>query len=212
MASQIHYIKEVLNKNLLWTSDTIELPTINIGKILSLKSDWIEDLMEDLDGIGTPRSFRKPDLQCEDTFIMFNDAKYFNKYRSLTFRSELYDDFDKIKIDHYRRFCRSNENKCLAAASAGEMWTNQLSEKYFGLSQSNGDLGLAGSSAWKLRAYEDYLWDLIAHEYDFKVIYVSIYDLIMIDNQLIPIEKLTLSQNEESTKYLWNYLKRLLGR
>lgn len=212
MASQIDYIKEILNQNLLWTSDTIELPRINLDKILSVKKEWLEELMEDLEGKGFPKSFRKPDLQCEDTFIIFNDAKHFNKYRSFTFRSELYDDFDKIKVDHYRSFCRSNEKKCLSAASAGELWTNQSAEKYFGSSQDNGDLGLSGSAAWKLRAYEDYMWDLIAYEYDLKVIYVSIYDVIMINNQLTPIEKMTLSQNEESTKYLWNYLKRLLGR
>ena len=212
MASQLEFIKQILNDNLLWTSDSIELPTIDLKKVLALKADWIEELMDDLGGKEVPNLFRKPDLQCEDTFIIFNEAKHFNKYRTVTFRSELYDEFDKIKVDHYRRFCRSNEKKCLLAASAGEMWTNNTAERYFGQSQVNGDLGLSGSSAWKLRAYEDFMWDLIAYEYDLKVIYISIYDLIMMNNQLNPIEKLTLSQNEESKKYLWNYLKRLLGR
>ena len=153
-----------------------------------------------------------PHLQIEDAYLVLHGATSFNKYKSFTLRSELYDEYENVPVQHYRRFSRSNESKCLAAATAGEMWTSKLAESYFGKSQESGDLGLSGSASWKLRAFQEFLFDLYAYKKNLKVVRMSIYDVIMINNKLTPINQLLLSQNDQSAKYIWNYLQRLLQR
>jgi len=215
MASQIDYIAKILTNEFLWVNKEIGFD-VNVSAILKQEpyKTYLEEVFEDLGGKSTdfPVDFPLPDLECEDAFIVFHDSLTFNKYRNITLRSELYDEIGSFPLGNYRRFCRSNEKQCLAKGTAGAQWTNDKAEYYFGESQERGDLGLKGSSEWKKRAFEQFLIDVLAIASNKKVIYISIYDVIMINGQLTQVEKLTLSQNEQATKYLWNYLKRLLGR
>jgi len=215
MASQIDYIAQILTGEFLWTNKTIDFE-VNVADIIQQEpyKTYLQEVFEDLGGISEdhPIDFPLPALQCEDAFIVFHDALTFNKYRNITLRSPLYEELLNIPLQNYRRFCRSNEKQCLAQGTAGNLWTNAKAEHYFGKSEECGDLGLKGSSEWKKRAFEQYLFDVLAKASNKKIIYLSIYDVIMINGQLTQVEKLTLSQNEQATKYLWNYLKRLLGR
>lgn len=215
MASQVDYIAKVLQDEFLWVNKEIDFE-VNVSKIISQEpyQSLLQEVYEDLEGEGEkfPVTYSKPDFQCEDAYIIFHDSLTFNKYRNLTLRSEFYDEFEGFSMQNYRRFCRANESKCLSAGSAGGLWTNAEAEHYFGKSQDRGDLGLSGSAQWKKHAFEQFLFDVVAKVENKKVVYISIYDVIMINGQLTPIEKLTLSQNAQSAKYLWNYLKRLLGR
>ena len=213
MASQIDYIVKTLQDQSLWASTTFDFE-INVSKIIKQEpyKSYIEDVFEDLGGVSKdyPLTYSLPQLQCEDVFIVFNDVLAFNKYRNITFRSEFYDGLEKMPLQNYRRFCRTNEKQCLATGQRD--WTNRKAEYYFGESQDVGDLSFKGSAQWKKRAFEHFLFDVLAKASNKKVIYLSIYDVIMINGQLTPLEKITLSQNEQATKYLWNYLSRLLGR
>jgi hypothetical protein len=215
MASQIDYIAKILKDELLWTTKEIDFE-IDIRAIFKQEpfASYRKEIFEELGGMSEdlPITFTMPHLQCEDAYIVFNDSLAFNRYRTITFRSELYEDIPQLPLQNYRRFCRSNEKQCLASGTAGTQWTNLSAEYYFGESQDRGDLGIKGSAEWKKRAFEQFQFDLIAKAANKKVIYTSIYDVVMINGQLTAVEKLTLSQNELSAKYLWNYLRRLLGR
>jgi len=215
MASQIDYIAQILTSEFLWVNKEIDF-AINMATITQQEpyKTYLQDVFEDLGGISIdlPITFPFPHLQCEDAFIVFNDALTFNKYRNTTLRSPFYDDYSEFPRNNYQRFCRANEKQCLAKGTATTEWTNKKAEYYFGESQERGDLGVRGSAEWKKRAYEQFLFDVLAKASNKKVVYLSIYDVIMINGQLTQVEKLTLSQNEQASKYLWNYLKRLLGR
>lgn len=215
MASQIDYIAKILQNELLWVTKEFDFE-VDLKSIFKQQpfATYRQEIFEELEGVSDdlPLTYTLPHLQCEDAYIVFNDSLTFNRYRAITLRSDFYDEFTQLPLQNYRRYCRSNEKQCLASGTAGNQWTNKTAEYYFGSSQERGDLGLSGSAEWKKRAFEQFQFDLLCKATNKKVIYISIYDVIMINGQLTPIEKLTLSQNEQSTKYLWNYLKRLLGR
>ena len=215
MASQIDYIAKILTNEFLWINKEMEFE-VNVAKSIKEEpySSYLKEVFADLGGLSHdfPINYPLPDLQCEDAFIVFYGALTFNKYRNITLRSEFYEEVSGFPLQNYRRFCRSNEKQCLAKGAAGDLWSNEKAEYHFGESEERGDLGLKGSAEWKKRAFEEFLFDVLAKASNKKIVYISIYDVIMINGQLTQLEKLTLSQNEHSTKYLWNYLKRLLGR
>ncbi len=213
MASQIDYIAKVLQDELFWTTTEIDF-NFSVGSVMRQEpyKTYLQEVFEELGGVAKelPISYAFPHLQSESFFIVFNDALTFNKYRNITLRSEFYEELPDFPLQNYRRFCRTNERQCLSVGQKN--WTNKSAEYYFGKSQEVGDLTFDGSAQWKKRAFEQFLFDVLAKASNKKVIYLSIYDVVMINGQLSPLEKLTLSQNPQSTKYLWNYLKRLLGR
>ncbi|HEY8400317.1 MAG TPA: hypothetical protein VIK89_03590 [Cytophagaceae bacterium] len=151
-------------------------------------------------------------IELENAAIILDDDLHFNRYRAITLRSQVYQKIKTVQVDNYKRFCRQFESECIKAGIAGDRWTNQRSESFFGLSQQErGDLSGNGSAEWKYKAFRDYLTDLANVIFKHKVIRISIYDNLMVNNQLIQFNKLLLSRKEENEKYVFNYLQRRLS-
>ena len=213
MASTIDYLKEVF----------IEEGLIPVeGEFEKLNSERLNDsplrkaaleVFEDLDGQGDelPLIDYRFDFELFGKAIILDDDIHFNRYRTFTMRSSIYDMLPEFPRDNYRRYCRTYETQCLKSASNGAMWSTPFAEKYFGKSNDNGDLGLTGSSVWKYRAYIDFIVDMSAMIFDYKIYRISIYDTLMIGGQIKTLKDLLSSRNPENKKYLASFFKKKIS-
>ena len=176
-----------------------------------LKED-ISTVYSELSGIPKnelPFQITKPTLEFKDLAITIDTEKKFNRYRKSTLLdSSIYeDDRFSFKSD-YMRYCRLHEKDCIRAASGGNDWQNKSSNYYFGKSESPGDLGLNGSSNWKLVAFLDYLMDLSSVVYQYKHVRLSVYDRLMIKGATYTLKDLLMTSNQDMDIYLYHFIKR----
>jgi len=142
-------------------------------------------------------------------FVMeLDEQMHFNKYRLLTLRSSIYDRMPGIKADKYRIYCKKHEKECMKSGASPDQWSHVTAEKYFGSSESPGDLGLRGSAGWKYRAFCDFVKDIYAFHFKVKLLRVAIWDEILINKQLIKIGELLLNPTEENKSHILKYLER----
>lgn len=135
----------------------------------------------------------------------------FNRYRAVTLQSGLYDNTAPAWLGSYLRHCRSAERECLKAGSRQGIWTNAEAEKHFGPAQETGDFFGGGAPGWKLQAFRDFLSDFHLLGSPQKHMRVALYDRLMIQGQLLPLQQLLLSRSEKNLPYLLKFLSRQLG-
>lgn len=135
----------------------------------------------------------------------------FNRYRAVTLQSGLYENAAPAWLGSYLRHCRSAERECLKAGSRQGIWTNAEAEKHFGAAQETGDFFGGGAPGWKLQAFRDFLADFYLLGRPQKHVRVALYDRLMIQGQLVPLEQLLLSRSEKNLPYLLKFLSRQLG-
>lgn len=150
------------------------------------------------------RIVRETLLIDEKLFIAIDDHSHFNRYRSMTLRSDIYNSLKVVDAEKYRRFCRMHEKECLKSGLLTEKWANIKSIEYFGQPSDPGDFFGNGSPGWKLKAFEDFMLDIIAMIKKLELIRISCYDTILQNGQLVRISKLLESRNNLSMmgKYL----------
>ena len=88
-----------------------------------------------------------------------------------------------------------HEKECLKSGLLTEKWANTKSIEYFGQPSDPGDFFGNGSSGWKLKAFEDFMLDIIAMIKKLELIRISCYDNILQNGQLVRISKLLESRN-----------------
>ena len=176
----------------------------------SKHAEMVFEVYKELGGLGSeiPFFLTEWDIELEGIGIMLDDELNFNRYRAITLRSTFYQDMSGFPLEPYKRFCRMYEEECLKSGSFGERWSNSISEKYFGPSDEKGDLGVKGASAWKLKAFQDYLLDISSSVLKIKLIRISIYDNLMIDKKMITLNNLLISKVLYNENYLWKYISR----
>ncbi len=140
----------------------------------------------------------------EKLIIVIDDHSHFNRYRLITLRSGIYSSLIGVDAEKYRRFCRMHEKECLKSGLLTENWANAKSIEYFGQPADPGDFFGNGSPGWKLKAFEDFMLDIIAMIKKMELIRISCYDTILQNGQLVRISKLLESRNNLSMmgKYL----------
>ncbi len=191
------------------TADSLELVSKKKLESTNVLSDVFE-VYEELGGCSenwdiSPRKF---DIELPGYGILLDLALDYNRYRAITLRSSLYQDYDFFKVPNHIRYCRQFEKECLKAGSNARTWHNKVSKTEFGDSEPPGDLGSLGSSGWKYRAFQNYLADFSPLLFDYKIVRISLYDPLMIKGQLIQLKDLLVSRNKQNKDIVFNFLAR----
>lgn len=213
MSTHTDYILQVLEKNGVINTPN-SLPRLSMPLLKPSKFyDEVKTVYKELGGIKAdiPFDLNSFDMELFSKALIVDDSTHFNAYRAKTLQSPLYDLLPNIDHGSYKRICRQHAKDCLSAASHGELWTNKISERHFGESNEVGDLGLNGSAAWKMRAFVDFLTDVSGLILPYQVVRVSIYDSLMVKNNITSLKDILLSRKEENEKVLYSYFSRKLG-
>lgn len=156
-----------------------------------------------------------PNLVFEVTFLEFgrfcillDEAIHFNRYRSKTLRSSFYDQLSSFPTMKYRTYCRKHEVECMKTGTANPLWTNHEAEMHFGPSQESGDLGLKGSSGWKMTAFKDFLTDMICRHRKIRLLRISVWDDLMVNRRLKKYNELLMSPGDKETELILKYVER----
>ncbi len=168
------------------------------------------DTYKNLDGKESFPVFTQKGYFFETTkfAISFDEQLSFNKYRIKTLRSEIYTQFKGIKLEKYRSYCKKYERECLKSGTSSGVWTNLNSEYHFGKSEAPGDLGLNGSSGWKMNACVDYLQDIYSLYAGKRLLRISVWDEILINKKLLRIGDLLNTPDKETYEHILKYIER----
>jgi hypothetical protein len=151
-------------------------------------------------------------LETDQIRISIDDALHFNRYRAQTLQSSFYEEREEMPwVEAYRRHCRSAERDCLKDGSRQGVWSNPEAEKHFGPAQEAGDFFGLGSPGWRLKAFRDFLTDIYLNQGRQSFKRISIYDRLMVQGKLLPLQQLLQSRSGENQQYLFKYLSRQLG-
>lgn len=150
-------------------------------------------------------------IETEEVRIVLDGSLQFNRYRALSLQSGFYESHAPTWLSGYLRHCRSAERECLKAGSRQGIWTNREAEEHFGPAQAPGDFFGRGASGWKLQAFRDFLADFYLLSSRRKHMRIALYDRLMIQGQLIPLQQLLVSRSEKNLPYLLKFFSRQLG-
>lgn len=157
---------------------------------------------------GQPIKFEPVFLEFGRFCILLDEALHFNRYRAKTLRSSFYESISAFPAIKYRTYCRNYETECLKIGTSKPHWTNSEAELHFGPSQQSGDLGLNGSSGWKLIAMQDLLTDLICRKRKIRLLRISIWDDLMVNKHLKKLNQILVSPSGESVEPILKFIER----
>lgn len=179
-----------------------------------LKGSFHEKVfLETYESLGGREAF--PEIKIHVPFMEFgrfcvllDEQIHFNRYRAKTLRSSFYENLTSFPLMKYRSYSRKYEVECLKSGTSNPAWTNKEAERQFGPSQHNGDLGLSGSSGWKLIAFKDFAIDLIARQRKIRLLRVSVWDDILINKKLVKFNELLMSPGNAESELILKYVER----
>ena len=155
-----YYTKpEFINSNL---SEEINKVYMSLGGVLPLY----------------PFAYRGYDIKCKNFILELDEEQHFNRYRLITFNSIIYNKHNYFDLSAYKKYCNVYEKNCLIKASNRKYWSTSTSDKQFGKSSEIGQFKGNGSSRWRQRAFYDYLRDCNNFISNYKLIRVSIWEVI----------------------------------
>ncbi len=140
--------------------------------------------------------------------VILDDQLHFNHYRQITLRSEFYENMPYFPLENYKMFCRKYEKECLKSGIKPMLWTNPEAEKHFGPSLEPGDLGLQGSSAWKLTAFKDMMQDVYAKHKKIRLLRLSVWDELMVNKHLVRLNDFLMTPASKDNEILLNFAER----
>ena len=178
------------------------------------EANLVEEVYQELEGKGNcwDISFSLAEgVETEKVRLSIDGSLHFNRYRTLSFRSAVYTRYTPSWLESYRRYCRTAEAECLKDGRRQGIWTNKEAEQHFGVSQEAGDFHAVGAAGWRLRAFQDFLVDLYLFKMPAKHQRVAVYDRLMVQGRLIPLQQLLQSRSESTQTYLLKFLARHLG-
>lgn len=199
--------------NLLQSHDyKIDTFSLKLTKELFFKKERTEpfQIYKDLGGIQDeiPVFEKVWHLIEPDTVIILDDYLHFNRYRSITLRSDFYDKITSFPLEHYRRYCRNFEKECIKSGLQKGVWDNKESDYYFGTSSTPGDFYKNGSGGWKMRAFQDFLEDIAAYVLNYKLIRFSVYDNFLAEGKLVRLDSILDRAAHPLHSQLYQYISR----
>lgn len=213
MASNLEHLKDILTRNgVVHLPDS--LPRLTMPKLR--QSKYYEDIKETYEELGgqkvdTPFGLNDFFLEMHNKAVIIDDKLHFNQYRSKTMLCPIYDELLNFPLQNYRRYSRQFQKECLMAGSRNELWSDPLSDRHFGASNDSGDLGLNGSSTWKMNAMIDLITDTSTLLMPYEVIRISLYDSVLVGGKITPLKDLLLSRKEENEQVIYMLFARKLG-
>jgi hypothetical protein len=152
--------------------------------------------------------FTMPFMEFGRFCVLLDEPIHFNRYRAKTLRSVFYENLNSFPLMKYRTYCRKYETECLKAGTSNPFWTNSLAEQHFGPSQASGDLGLRGSSGWKLTALKDFSIDLIARQRKIRLLRMSVWDDMMVNMSLKKLNDILISPGKQEVDLINKFVER----
>jgi hypothetical protein len=153
-------------------------------------------------------TFEVPFLEFGRFCVLLDEPIHFNRYRAKTLRSSFYESLSSFPAMKYRTYSRNYESECLKVGASKPLWTNTEAELHFGPSQLSGDLGLSGASGWKMIALNDYTTDLICRKRKIRLLRLSVWDDLMVQNNLKRINELLMSPGTQATEQILKLVDR----
>ena len=211
MSLRIKNLQQLLNAQYAPEDTTLSKKKMKGGVSRHSQTD-IEEIYHALGGKLKPAAIHVPDfsLRYQKFCVVFEEATAFNRYRAVTLRSGLYEKIAGFPLSQYKVYCRTRESECMKSAKSPPHWTNREAEHHFGEAMVPGDLGLNGAPGWKLKAMKALLLDALAVEQKMRVIHLSVWDEIMMDNRLVKLHDLLLRASNGSAEYFLQFFQRKL--
>lgn len=175
---------------------------------------WLKEIFEDLGGKGSFPLLEKFkfDFKIGRHLILWDDELHFNRYRLVTFRSEMYSAWTFPFAEAHKRLCRTFEKECLKVGLQQRIWNGPpIAKTCFGQAEESGDFSGNGASGWKMLAYNDGQYDLQTRIHGYKLIRLSPYETIMTGGSLKQLDQLLINPKEEQRAMLYNWLLRKVG-
>ena len=151
--------------------------------------------------------FSVPFLEFGRFCVLLDEAVHFNRYRAKTLRAPYYEHLKSYPSMKLRTYCRKYETECIKAGTSKLLWTNKEAECHFGPSQASGDLGLSGSSGWKLKAFEDFVIDVLSRKRKIRLLRISIWDDLMVNRRLQKFSELLMSPGKTETEAILKHVE-----
>lgn len=175
---------------------------------------WLAGVVDELGGKGSFPLFEKiqVDFKIGRTLILWDDELVFNRYRGITFRSEMYEEFQFTFLEGQKRLCRTYEKEALKVGTQQRIWEGSpLATRMFGKPSEPGDFHGVGATGWKLLAYNHMQVDLLSRIHGYKLIRLSPYETIMTGGSLKRLDQLLINPKEEQRSMLFGWLMRKLA-
>ena len=175
---------------------------------------WLSKIYEALGGKdGSPFLEKlKFDFKIGRNLILWDDELHFNRYRLLTFRSEMYSEWTFPFAEGHKRLCRTFEKECLKAGLQQRIWCGpSIAINSFGQAEESGDFSGNGAPGWKMQAYNDCQYDLQTRIHGYKLIRLSPYETIMTGGSLKQLDQLLINPKEEQRTMLYNWVMRKIA-
>ncbi|UZD23367.1 hypothetical protein PBT90_08200 [Algoriphagus halophytocola] len=173
--------------------------------------NWLAEIYEDLGGKkGGPllEKFRF-DFKIGRNLFLYDDELHFNRYRLISFRSDLYNELNFEFVDAQRRLCRSFEKECLKVGMQERVWYGPPIAKHcFGAGSEPGDFSGNGAIGWKLFAYNDAQMDLQTRIHGYKLHRITPFETLMTGGSLKRLDQLLINPKEEQRVMLLNWFNR----
>ena len=180
----------------------------------SRSKGWLEGVMDELGGKGSFPLFDKVPVNFKigRTIILWDDELAFNRYRGITFKSEMYEEFQFTFSEGHKQLCRTYEKEALKVGTQQRMWEGSpLATRIFGKPSEPGDFHGLGATGWKLLAYNHMQVDLLSRIHGYKLIRLSPYETIMTGGSLKRLDQLLINPKEEQRSMLFGWLMRKLA-
>jgi len=180
----------------------------------SRSKGWLAGVMDELGGKGSFPLFDKVPVNFKigRTIILWDEELAFNRYRGITFKSEMYEEFQFTFSEGHKRLCRTYEKEALKVGTQQRMWEGSpLATRIFGKPSEPGDFHGVGATGWKLLAYNHMQVDLLSRIHGYKLIRLSPYETIMTGGSLKRLDQLLINPKEEQRNMLFGWLMRKLA-
>jgi len=177
-------------------------------------ADEVLDIYRVLGGKNARPSinFRRSVLRFEEGQLYLCHQLHFNRYRALTLQSDFYADFEGFNVGNYRMYCRQFEGECQKSGLVGAQWRHNFADKQFGRASPPGDFSGNGSSAWKQRAFEDFLFDIYCHYHKQPpTVLLSVYDKMMVNREFVTVGEAAFLPGERPGQALLKSICRKLS-
>jgi len=179
-----------------------EIQYFNIRNVLEDKYNISHALLSDLQA-QTERvnsiQFRVQTLHLADTtkHIIYEPTYHFNKYRLISLRADVYQDFKAFDVQKFRNYCRTKEGEALKSGLSANIWGLKEAEALFGAAEDAGYFGGNGSNGWKYIAFTNYLTDLHFKNTKTADLYrFSPYDTLLVNGKLSTLQQLLKTGGE----------------
>jgi len=176
--------------------------------------DGVMEVYRSLGGLKDEPIVELPewDYELSHVGLELDEDLHFNRYRTITLRSSLYEKLPNFPLRNYRNYCLIYEKNCLKVGKTVRRWSNEKAKQHFGKPGKRAVLTAEGSPLWKLRAFQDFLKDITPLVFPTAaMVRVSIWDRLLTTGKLVYINDILETKDVMLGRSLIKYIGRKLN-